>query len=509
MGLLHNLKIRYKIFFIFTVLFVLMLDLGVLNITSVNDIRSNTARISDELVPRLRATSALKDNLNRAILAAYDYVQNGNVESKEEYKEKIQESVLASLQLFQASSQEEDFEFVQSFQNHINGINEALEELVTTFERGELARRGGQYTSLTEQLARVAEKRDAFSSFLEQEVEQKIQNDVATDREQTQREVRQTVMNVGVVALIAFIAYILLLLFIRRSVTEPLAALTAAAEDIGRGSFRQVHVTSRDELGLFAETFNTMTQKIAFTQEALRIELEKTRKLDQQKTEFLSIAAHQLRTPMSGIKWMVNMALEGDFGKLPPEADGQLRKGSENVDRMIRLINNLLDVTQIEAQKLEYKIAPHDLVELLSSVIEDLRPLAKLGQVDILFEKPRVPLPLLPLDSEKIGIAFRNLVDNAIKYTPPGGTVLVAPLLTEQDVVVRISDTGVGIPHDERDRLFTKFYRGSNVQTLQADGSGLGLFVVDQVVKNHSGRIDVASKINHGTTFTVHLPLTL
>lgn len=500
MNFLRNLKIRYKIFFIFIVLFLLMLDLAVLNITSVHDIQQNTARISDELIPRLVTASTLKDNLNLAILAAYDYVQNGSVASKTEYQAKIHEAVLASVQLFQHASAEKDFEFVQSFQNHINDINQALEELVEAYENGDRV-------SLSTYLQNVAEKRDAFSSFLSQQVEESIQNDVALDREHTQKEVRQTIMNVAAVGLLAFVAYMMLIIFIRRSVTEPLATLTAAARDIGKGHFRQVDITTRDELGLFAETFNTMTQKIAFTQEALRIELEKTRKLDQQKTEFLSIAAHQLRTPMSGIKWMVNMAVEGDFGKLPEEAGSQLRKGLENVERMIRLINSLLDVTQMETQKLHYDFQPNDIVALCKSIIDELQPIAKHAVVDFFLNPPPAPLPLVVFDKEKMRLALRNLMDNAIKYTRPGGTVIVQPRQYDaHHAVVYIIDTGVGIPADEQDRLFTKFYRGTNVQTIQADGSGLGLFVVDQIVKMHNGSVRVQSEINKGSTFSVILP---
>ena len=478
-----------------------MFDLGALNITSVTDIRTDTKHIADTLIPRLIETSAIKDRLNAAILSAYDYVQTGNPESKKQYEDELGSALVAQINLFYLSSSEADFEFTTSFQTHINDINDAIDELVTIYESGQTT------SDIQVQLGVVAERKDSFSKFLEEEIETKVRDESIQEREQTDQRVNQTIINVVIVGFISLLSLGMLFSFTRTSITEPVQKLTEAAESAASGDFRFVNIDTRDELGLFADTFNTMTQHIKATQESLTIELEKTKQLDRQKTEFLSIAAHQLRTPMSGIKWVMSMAVDGDLGKLPDEAKEQLGKGLENVGRMIKLINSLLDVTQIETQKFTFNFLPHDPVQLVKESCADLEQAADQAQVSIKINEPATPLPLVAADAEKVGIAFHNLVDNAIKYTPKGGTVSVDFTVEEDEVIFAIKDTGYGIPEVEQDRIFSKFYRGSNIQTVQADGSGLGLYIVHEIISRHDGRVDFESSEGNGTTFTISIPV--
>lgn len=497
--LLRNFKIKYKIFLIFIVLFLLVIDLGVLTISSVHDIREDTQHISEDLIPRLTNTTKIKDSLNLSILAAYDYVQTGNIDSKNAYRAQIKEALLAEIDLFQRATSEEDFEFTTSFQKYINNINAALSDLIDSYERGEKK-------EIQQKLATVAERRDEFAAFLEKEIENKIQSEVDDERNATQDRVRRTTMNVIVVGLITIVSFVLIYLFIYRSVTKPVQKLTEAAQDIGRGNFPQVNITTRDELGLFAHTFNDMTQKIQSTQEALKIELTKTKKLDQQKTEFLSIAAHQLRTPMSGIKWSLGMTVEGDFGKLSKKIKKQLQKTLTNTNRMITLINNLLDVTQFDDEKLQYHLEPTDPVEIVRECCADFQEIGQVAKIGVECQSPPTKMPQIPLDKNKITIAIRNIIDNAIKYTPANGTVSVDMEQNKDFIKINIRDTGYGIPDEERDRIFSKFYRGSNIQTVQTEGSGLGLYVAYNIIKKHGGDISFTSKSGIGTTFTILLP---
>jgi signal transduction histidine kinase len=497
---LRNLKIKYKVLIIFLVLLLLMIELGALNISAVSDIRNDTERIANELIPRLIETTAIKDNLNLSILAAYDYVQTGNQASKVEYKEKLGQALVAQIQLFYLSQSEADFEFTTSFQDHINGINTALEDLVRSYENG------AQAETIQKKLTAVATSRDAFASFLEQEIETKIQQQSADERQQTDANVQQTIINVSIVGVIALITLIALYGFVHRAVTVPIQQLTTTAERIGQGSFEQVEIESGDELGLFAQTFNTMTEKIQATQEELQIELEKTKKLDRQKTEFLSIAAHQLRTPMSGIKWVVSMAVEGDLGDLPKEAKEQLGKGLENVNRMITLINSLLDVTQIETQEFHYQFAETDIEQLVREAVIALEHPSIQAGISLKMESPTDTIAKIAVDPGKLKMALHNLIDNAIKYTPKDGSVTVSLSQDNENVRIHVKDTGFGIPPSEYERIYTKFFRGSNIQTIQADGSGLGLFIVHEIVTRHHGTVSFVSKIDHGTTFTIALP---
>ncbi len=497
--LLKNLKIKHKITFTFVVLFLLLANLGALNVTSVLDLKDNTDRIADEFVPRLVQTDELKNSLNLSLLAAYDYVQTGNAVSKSLYEQQIDSAVDAEIELFLSSNSEADIEFTTSFEEHINALLGSLSDLVTAYELGEGT------TEISAQLRAVSIDRDAFSQFLEVEIQEQIRAEVENQQAESASQVQNTILNVSIVIVAALIAFMLLSWFTNRSITTTVKKLTTAAEKIGKGQFSFVDIDSKDELGLFADTFNTMTQNIKATQESLEIELEKTKKLDRQKTEFLSIAAHQLRTPMSGIKWLVNMVVEGDLGKVSKEAEEQLGKGLENIDRMVALINSLLDVSQIEMQKTEFNIVAADMVEITQGLIEEFDHNAQDGGIKLVCEHEAKVVPA-KADIEKIKMAIRNLLDNAIKYTPKKGKVTTRVSQNDTDIIIEVIDTGHGIPDDEQDRIFSKFYRGSNIQTVEADGSGLGLFVVQQIIEQHGGDITFESTVGKGTTFRIELP---
>lgn len=497
---LHNLKLKYKLFFIVAILSFFIIDLGALNVTSVFDIQKDTQNLSENLIPRLLQTTAIKDNLHLSILAATDYVNTGNQTSKKQFEDYLRAAITAEVQLFLAAASEADLEFTSLFQEQINVLNDELRSLVELYDAG------ASRETIQKQIVVVTAQRNIFAQFLEDNIEGAVQLEAQQEREATAGQVRQTIINISIVALLTIFSLLFLFIFIRRSFTDPLKKLTSAAESLGKGEFQVVDVDSKDELGLFAETFNTMLHNIRTTQEALTVELEKTKKLDRQKTEFLSIAAHQLRTPMSGIKWLIGMTLDGDLGRVSNEAKEQLAKGQENVNRMITLINSLLDVSQIEMQQLEYKISGQNIVDIVHSVADEFTHQAEAAQVTLRVEEPKRPMKQAMVDEEKISMAFRNLIDNAIKYTPKKGTVTVRFSGSDRYVNVDIADTGYGIPEDEYDRIFTKFYRGSNIQTIQADGSGLGLFVVKQIVEQHNGDIEFVSAVDKGTTFTISLP---
>lgn len=481
-------------------MFALMVNLAVLNIAAVQDIQEDTQEIADVLIPRLIETTAIKDNLNLAILAAYDYVRTGDDAAKLVVNDRLNDAFSAQVDLFFLSRSETDFDFTTSFQDHVNGINDAVNTLISEYESGVSQDRIGELRD------DLAGRRDEFATFLNEEIEVKIQDQSNAEREATAAQVQQTYINVGIVIAIAAIVFLIMFYLVRASITKPIKELTVVADSIANGKFQAVDLDRKDELGLFSDTFNRMTTQIKATQDALRVELEKTKQLDRQKTEFLSIAAHQLRTPMSGIKWLLSMAVDGDFGKMSGEASTQLKQGLQNADRMIALINNLLDVTRIETKEFQYEFVPSALATILADIHENLTISAQSKALDIRMDVP-TDLPEVVVDADKIAVALQNLIDNAIKYTPESGTITVAAAAHHEEVVITVADTGYGIPEAEQDRIFTKFYRGSNIQTVQADGSGLGLFMVHEIINQHGGDISFTSNEGKGTTFTISLPL--
>lgn len=232
---------------------------------------------------------------------------------------------------------------------------------------------------------------------------------------------------------------------------------------------------------------------------------EKT--IEKMKTEFVSLAAHQLRTPLSAIKWALKMLIDGDLGQLSPEQVEIIRKTYQSNERMVELINDLLDVTRIEEGRYLFKPVFTEIEPIVQFVVRSYQEEAKRKNIILEFNKPRDKMPKAMADVDKIRIAVQNLVDNAINYTSSGGRVTVSLNYGRNELGVVVKDTGVGIPEDQKKRIFSKFFRGSNVIKVETDGSGLGLFITKNIIEAHGGKIWFESEEGKGTTFSFSLPV--
>ena len=227
--------------------------------------------------------------------------------------------------------------------------------------------------------------------------------------------------------------------------------------------------------------------------------------IERMKTEFVSLSAHQLRTPLSAIKWTLKLFLEGDLGQLTKEQREFLEKTYKSNERMISLINDLLNVTRIEEGRYIFQSLFYDIGEVTQSVIDLFKEEVKKKNIKIEFKEPE-DLPKILMDQEKIKLVIENFIDNAIKYTFPGGKVTVTVIRGTNEIEVRVKDTGVGIPKDQQSRVFTRFFRGSNVLRLDTEGSGLGLFLAKNIIEAHGGKIGFESESGKGSTFFFTLP---
>ena len=224
------------------------------------------------------------------------------------------------------------------------------------------------------------------------------------------------------------------------------------------------------------------------------------------KTEFVSLTAHQLRTPLSAIKWTLRMLLDGDLGKITKEQRDFVEKTYKSNERMISLINDLLDITRIEEGRYLYKPVLTDFEPIVQFVINSYKEEIEKKKIKFEFKKPQKKLPQVKVDVEKIRLTLNNLLDNAIRYTPAGGRVTVSLNRGKKEIELSVKDTGVGIPEDQQGRVFTKFFRGANVMRMATEGSGLGLFITKNIIEAHGGKIWFESKEGEGTTFYFTLP---
>lgn len=229
--------------------------------------------------------------------------------------------------------------------------------------------------------------------------------------------------------------------------------------------------------------------------------------MDKAKSEFLAIAAHQLRTPLSGVKWTLRMMIDGDMGKIAAEQKKFLEKGYETNERMIHLVNDLLDVVRIEEGRFIYQRQEFQLADLIKEIIEGFKEIIKEKNLNLEFSKPKEKIPKLTADLEKIRLVLQNLLDNAIRYTPIEGRVKVSISMEDNGLKASIEDNGLGIPKQQQARVFTKFFRGSNVIRRETEGTGLGLYITKNIIEAHGGQIGFTSEENKGSTFWFTLPL--
>lgn len=244
----------------------------------------------------------------------------------------------------------------------------------------------------------------------------------------------------------------------------------------------------------------------------------KLKELDEAKSEFVSIASHQLRTPLTAIKGYISMILEGSYGQLQETQEKPMQGVYQSNERLIRLVNDLLNISRIESGKMEMKWMERNIIELIESVVEEIKIKAQEKKLKLLFEKPEKPLPQVNLDEEKIRNVLLNILDNAIRYTKKGKVTVGAYAKKASpenkgdggngSVVIEVKDTGDGMTKEELSHLFESFSRGTAGTRMWTEGAGLGLYIAKQFMNLHKGRIWAESEgRGEGSTFFVELPV--
>jgi len=248
------------------------------------------------------------------------------------------------------------------------------------------------------------------------------------------------------------------------------------------------------------EELQTLTYKL----ERANVELKK---LDAAKSEFISIASHQLRTPLTATKGYLSLALEGTYGKLSEKVREPIAKVYESNERLIRLVNDLLSLSRIESGKMKLEPVDTNIEEMIASIVDELKVKAAQKNLELIFQEPKPALPILRVDSEKVRNAVLNIIDNSIRYTNIGSiTVRTAQL--ENAIRITITDTGEGMTKEEIAKLFQSFSRGQAGAKLSTEGAGLGLYIAKQFVQMHNGRIWAESPgEGRGSVFHIELPV--
>lgn len=255
------------------------------------------------------------------------------------------------------------------------------------------------------------------------------------------------------------------------------------------------------------QRFNiTLQEKVDEATHRLRVANRHLKELDKAKDEFISMASHQLRTPLTTIKGYISMLMDGDAGKVTPKQREFLDYAFGGSDRMVHLINDMLNVSRMTSGKFLIEKTLVDLVKVTADEVRQLQSHAEAKGLKLVFNQPVQPLPPVQLDEGKTRQVIMNFIDNALYYTKQG-SVTVALAQDAGSVRLTVKDAGIGVAEADKDKLFAKFYRAENAKLARPDGTGLGLYLAKRVVEDQGGKLIFESEIGKGSTFGFELPI--
>lgn len=263
-----------------------------------------------------------------------------------------------------------------------------------------------------------------------------------------------------------------------------------------------------ERLRLLNEAYNSYARQLVRKDLELTKQNERFGVLDKEKSEFVSTVAHQLRSPLSAIKWTIDILLKGETtGTLSVEQRALLMKAYESNERIINLIRDMLGIDRIESGTYGFSYADINIVDLLSNIIAEFQSTADRKHIKVIVNKTN-NLPKISVDPQKMRAVLQNLIENSLKYTKDGGEIRIdlGPDGTERMKIV-FQDTGVGIPKEQQKDIFKRFFRAENAKSLDPEGSGLGLFIVKTIIERHGGEMSFESEEGKGTKFILTLPL--
>ncbi|MFH0752954.1 MAG: ATP-binding protein [Candidatus Omnitrophota bacterium] len=237
--------------------------------------------------------------------------------------------------------------------------------------------------------------------------------------------------------------------------------------------------------------------------------LREVEDISKKKSEFISAVSHELRTPLTSIKGYASILMTGKVGDIPIAVKERLAKINSHSDNLVKLINDLLDISRIESGRVEMKMARQDIKPMLENISDLLTPQLKDKGVTLKINIPQ-NMPLLEYDPTQVDRVFINLISNAIKFTPNGGNISINTHLntTHDEASFEVADTGIGIKKEDLSRIFDEFFRVDNDINMKVKGTGLGLALAKNIVEAHFGRMWVTSEVGHGTSFHFTIPVT-
>jgi two-component system sensor histidine kinase GlrK len=285
---------------------------------------------------------------------------------------------------------------------------------------------------------------------------------------------------------------IVISLLINRSITQPVSALEKKTKEIGGGKFKgDLNILSPPELAGLADAFNLMCHKL--------------NELDKMKSDFFSSVAHELRTPLATMKMGSGLMQAGVEGPLTKGQKNLLAVLEKEINRLTGLVNSILDLSKMEAGMMSFNLEPKSIGPLIAQATQEIRLLVEAKKINLEVTVTK-ELPLIKIDSEKILQALRNIIGNAVKFTPETGRVTISARPADHGVEVSVADTGPGIPSESLASVFEKFQQVPAARSSPMKGTGLGLAISKEIISRHGGTIWAESQLGHGSKIIFVLP---
>lgn len=257
-----------------------------------------------------------------------------------------------------------------------------------------------------------------------------------------------------------------------------------------------------DNINLFEQAYRTrdeLENKIKIRTNELVLSLQKVEAVSKTKSDFISSVSHELRTPLTSVKGFSSLLASEKFGKLPEKAKDRLDKVVKNVDKLMDIVNTLLDISRIESGKIDMNIVPHNIVLTIKNIADFFEPQSQEKKIPISVDTP--PQLFVFMDKDLIERVLTNLLNNALKFTPAEGKIKISCQSKGEKAIISITDTGYGISEENLNKIFQEFYRVKEIEKKAIKGSGLGLSLVKKIIEGHGEKIWAESKVGKGTTF--------
>ncbi|MCZ7402157.1 MAG: sensor histidine kinase [Candidatus Methanoperedens sp.] len=323
------------------------------------------------------------------------------------------------------------------------------------------------------------------------------------------------------ISIIAVFCVVILAFFLSKRLTKPIKSLKDGANGLVRGQFKTISVSSSNEIGELTEIFNQTAIELLDIRKKLETKIEiankdleeknrelidandELKKLDSLKSDFISLVSHELKTPLSAIRTSAEF-LESENINASLVDKEMLENIIMSVDRLTRMVNDILDLSKIEAGKMEYHFEQVNFHEIAKVALENIQPLAKKKNIKVSVDIPGNLSPILG-DREKLIIVLNNLLSNALKFTHNEGRILLSAKDDQDNIMVRVEDNGIGMQNDKLVKIFDKFYQVDSTSRRKIGGSGLGLSISSGIIKAHGSEICVESEPGGGSTFFFRL----